>query len=215
MKKVLFTGLDPTFFTINAPVLHVPLIDIVPRSIQNLEIQKMYTHLRQFTHIIFTSKNAVRVFFNYLKEMKKDVTDLEGIKIVSIGKRTTLELKKHRVKDIYTSQHQQQEGIIELLKDMDLTKAYILMPRSSIARPDLIHFLVENSIRHYFCDLYDTIYVKPTIEIPFTEIQEVIFTSPSTVNAFFSFFKSLPDHLSFKCIGEITRQALNHYLNKK
>ncbi|MBI5273905.1 MAG: uroporphyrinogen-III synthase [Chlamydiales bacterium] len=215
MKKVLFTGLDPTFFALQDPVLHVPLIDIVPRPIHNVEIQNMYHHLHQFTHIIFTSKSAVRIFFNYLKEMNKSLSDLASIKILSVGKRTSLELKKNHITNIYTAKEEQQEGIVDLLKEMDLTNAYILMPRSAGARPLLIHFLVEHSIRHYFCDLYDTVYVKPTIDIPFSEIGEIVFTSPSTVNAFFSFFKTLPDHLSFKCIGEITRQALHHYLKKK
>ncbi len=212
MRKTLFTGLDPTYFDLGKSCLHVPLIEIIPRPLDNKEIQTMFSHLSDFTHCIFTSKNSVRIFFSYLEKIEKTLADISHINILSIGKRTTFELTKVGVEKLRTADEESQEGIIELLAYMPLKNAFILMPRSSIARANLTHYLVEHSIRHFHCDLYDTIYKEPQERIPFEEVKEIVFTSPSTVNAFFTFYQKLPDHIKVKCIGNVTRHALQQYV---
>jgi uroporphyrinogen III methyltransferase/synthase len=177
MKKTLFTGLDPTFFDVGKSCLHVPLIEIIPRAFENKDIQTMFSQLKDFTHVIFTSKNTVRIFFDYLERKNLSLEDMAHLKIISIGKRTTLELELHHCKNMITSTRESQEGIIELLMTLPLENAYLLLPRSSMARPNLAHYLVEHSIHSFHCDLYDTIYKKPDQKLPFDEVSEIIFTS--------------------------------------
>ncbi len=215
MKKTLFTGLDPAFFDLGPSFLHVPLIEIVPRPLENKDSQNMFSHLRDFTHLIFTSKNSVRIFCEYLGKVGKDLEHIKHLQILSIGKRTTLSLQQEGIKASMTSTQESQEGIIELLSTLSLENAYLLLPRSAIARPNLTHYLVEQGIHHFHCDLYDTIYKEPDQQIPFDEVSEIVFTSPSTVNAFFSFFPHVPSHIQIKCIGSVTQHALNQYVKKK
>lgn len=212
-KKTLFTGLDPSNYALS-DYIHMPLIKIVPRPIKHVEIAEMFKNISQFTHIIFTSKNAVRIFFQYFWEYKGKKSTIDNMLLISVGKRTSFEIEKNHFKPRFTAQLEQQEGIIHLLSHQDLSKANILLPRSSLARPNLIHFLVEKGVRHHVCNLYDTEYQKPSTQISLDEFNEVVFTSPSTVNAFFSYYKDVPKHMKFRCIGDITQKQLRTFINK-
>src|SRR5271168_4113695 len=70
MRTILYLGTDPECFLHASPpckLIHYPVIAIVPRSIDDPAIQKAYHALGRYTHLIFTSKNAVRVFFDHLR----------------------------------------------------------------------------------------------------------------------------------------------------
>ena len=51
--------------------------------------------------------------------------------------------------------------------------------------------------------------MKPSIEdkIDLNLIDEIFFTSPSTINNFFEEYKSIPEKVKIKCIGEVTLKA--------
>ena len=105
-----------------------------------------------------------------------------------------------------------QEGIIELLKSIPTENSYFLIPRSSIARKEIDHFLSSKRINYLPLDIYDTYINQDLKEINLKDFEEVFFTSPSTVKAFIKRFKSIPSHLALKSIGPITKKAIEKYL---
>jgi len=83
-----------------------------------------------------------------------------------------------------------------------------LLPRSAIARPLLSGYLLEHEIKHKICSLYDTITHRPN-ELPdLKDVGEIIFTSPSTVHAFFEIFSYVPENIQLTSLGPITRDVL-------
>jgi uroporphyrinogen-III synthase len=82
------------------------------------------------------------------------------------------------------------------------------MPRSSLSRPILANFFNEREIRYQACDLYDTLsqWIEPKPDLD--QVNEVVFTSPSTVKAFLEIFGGLPKGIKCLAIGPVTQQAL-------
>lgn len=195
MKKILYLGTDPSHFK-GQNVLHYPVIKIVPRTID-------ISDLSLYTHIIFTSKNAVKVFFSQVSSLPP------SLKVIAIGKVTAEHIQADMI-----AQEETQEGIINLLKHIDLKNAYIFYPRSSLSRPVLLDFLKSQNIRHAVCDLYDTLPQQPLPLPNFNEIDEIIFTSPSTVDAFLLIFGSLPLDKKLTSIGPITEERLREELKR-
>ena len=82
------------------------------------------------------------------------------------------------------------------------------MPRSSLSRPILVNFFQQRYILYQACDLYDTVAQalepKPNLD----EVEEIVFTSPSTVSAFLEIFGSLPKGKKLIAIGPVTEQVL-------
>ncbi|MCB1107335.1 MAG: hydroxymethylbilane synthase [Chlamydiia bacterium] len=199
-RKALYLGTDKKEGT-----FHLPLIEIVPRDFQGFEFKSVMADLPDFTHIIFTSKNGVRVFFDCLAFYGLKI---KGGKIFAVGKVTAKELEKRGVKVDKVAEEEMQEGVISLLAMEELDDAYVLLPQSSGARPLLLHELMMRRVRHQRLCLYDTKVKIPPIKPELTDFDEIIFTSPSTVDAFLKVFDKIPKGMKMTSIGPITQKAL-------
>jgi hydroxymethylbilane synthase len=187
-EKVLYLGLEAPQ-GIDKSYLHCPLIKICPKTIPPVP--------EGVTHIIMTSKTAVRYFkptpeYHYL----------------SVGKATTNELLSFGCDNVLTATVESQEGIIELIKTLSHPNPIFFWPHSSRSRPLLHTFCKENNFHLIGCELYDTLFKKPAVEIDFETLDAIYFSSPSTVDAFFTFFDALPNK---KIItqGKITEDYLS------
>jgi uroporphyrinogen-III synthase len=218
VKTILYLGTDPTHFKqhhLDARVIHYPVIKIVPRSIDDLQIQQAYTNLAEYTHLIFTSKNAVKVFGMHLALMQNTWNVVQDKIVLAIGTVTAAYLTDEGVAPQFVAQEETQEGLIHGLEGMNLSKeAYFFLPRSALSRPVLVNFFQERAIRYHACDLYDTVIQVPHPKPDLKAIDEIVFTSPSTVNAFLQIFGTLPKDKKLFAIGPITKKTL-HYILKK
>ncbi|MCH9630211.1 MAG: hypothetical protein S4CHLAM37_02050 [Chlamydiia bacterium] len=211
-KKCLYLGTDPRSHETDCEIVHVPFIEIVPRDFDSFEIKHQFDDILEYTHFILTSKNAVKVFFDALEYYKIDPGFLSTMPVLAIGAVTSSELNKYHITHQTVAKEATQEGVMELLETLDLENAYLFYPRSAKSRPTLSFYLRLRGIRHQICDLYDT-KSKLLSELPDLDLfHEVVFTSPTTVKAFFSFFTKMPPELELKAIGPITRHALNKQL---
>lgn len=211
MKNILYLGTDPTYYKAEGKLIHFPIIELISRPIE--EIRPTLEKLKSFTHLIFTSKHGVSFFFQFLKALAIDVNFIKGMTILAIGASTGRALDQEGVKYLLADEATQ-EGVIALLKQMPLKKASVLLPRSAQAREALTQFLEQQQIHYVILDLYDPMptQIKPFFKLQ--EVDEVVFTSPSTVQAFFQMFKSIPSSLIFSSIGPITEKALERKLQE-
>lgn len=202
MKRLLYLGTDPSHYPYEGELVHLPLIKIVPC----LKAQESFQEMDGFTHLIFTSKNGVEVFFSLFKgELKNKI-------LGAVGKVTALYLEKHGYPPQLVAGEETQEGLIELLKKEKLENSNLLLPGSSRSRPLLQRFLQEKGIRYKAVALYHTELIKPQ-ELPNLEsFNEIIFTSPSTVEAFFQIFSTIPKGIKLTPIGPVTQISLNNFL---
>ena len=212
MKTLLYLGTDPASFEssgcFEGHVIHFPVIEIVPRSLDEPALKAAWDDLAEYTHLIFTSKNAVSIFCDHLQTGKIGQIALNEKCVIAVGQVTAAQLERRGLPAHYVAEQEHQEGVVALLNTLELDEAYLFLPRSSLSRPILTHFLRERGIRHQACDLYDTVACKPDVLPDLEQVDEILFTSPSTVSAFLEIFQKLPQGKKLRALGPVTERAL-------
>lgn len=192
-KRILYLGTSLPYKPLPKGIItHLPLIETIAKPLP----PSIKDDLPLFSHVIFTSRNAVRHFFS-------QVSHISAQKI-AIGSSTAQELENHGIYPDLVAQEETQEGVIALLRQQALENAYILLPRSSLARRAIDAYLRLRGVRYQACTLYETKTVVPSSLPKLEEFDAVFFSSPSTVDAFLDVFKTLPPHLEIFCQGPVT-----------
>lgn len=197
--RILYLGLDPSRFVHQGCLVHYPIIRTVP--LQGPKIEEIQALWPAFTHVLFTSRTAVQLL----------PQDLKGKQICVIGKATAAALASQKGV-LHIAPTPTQEGMIDLLRTLDLQKAYFFYPRSALSRDVLENFFQQQRIRAHIVDLYETLVQIPGPLPDLNAFDEIVFTSPSTVHAFKQIFGSLPEGKRSTAIGPITAQALERLL---
>lgn len=200
-KQIWYLGLEIPQHMVD--VVHYPLIEIVPRP--KNEIQHALNLLPNFTHIIFTSKSAAEILKDY---------NLSDKIIYAVGKSTAKKIEslgwgKARIAEVETA-----EGVIALLEKEDLTHSYIFWPHSALSRENITKWLEQKKIKHTSTVVYDTKAIIPKEIRPLGECEEIIFTSPSTIDAFIGIYKRIPKNIHLTTIGPITNNHLENFLKR-
>jgi uroporphyrinogen-III synthase len=215
MKTLLYLGTDPTHFIKQRGeeerVVHYPVIKIAARSLDHPAIRQAFEDMGEYTHVLFTSKNAVRVFFEALAFFNMSIIALQKKTILAIGEVTGKSLLAAGLTPCHTALEETQEGMVSLLKTLDLSFSYVYMPQSSLSRPLLVHFLSERAVRYRACVLYDTVLQMIDPKPDLDQVDEIVFTSPSTVQAFVTIFRGVPKGKKCTAIGPVTQQALLNF----
>ncbi len=180
-RKKLYLGLTPP-----PNVDHHPLIKIKPKKI-SLDVPEN-------SHIIFTSKSAIPIFF--------ENTPVKNFSYLCVGQKTAQELKKYTTKTPLIAQQETAEGILPLLNK----KNYYFWPHSSLSRPLISNYLTVHSISFQEIPIYDTLPTNTPLP-NLTAYKELIFTSPSTIDAFWK-LHGPPPNITLTTIGPITQQHL-------
>lgn len=178
--SVYYTGTQST----------TPLIRIEKNEVEQPEA-------RDFDWVIFTSRYGVRYYDKPLHEAK----------VASVGPVTSHELKTRGVFPDFESPTESAEGLIDFFRTQP--QARILLPRSDKGLKVLSDALVEAG--HSVTDLP----VYRNIPEPYPVIQnlqdydKVVFTSPSTVEAFKAIYKAEDSkHLLLVAKGKTTYEAI-------
>lgn len=210
--KILYLGLDPSHYVAQGDVTHFPMIQIVPRPLSS--VSPTLCNFKDFSHLIMTSKSSVDILINFLKELKIDLSLWKQKETLAVGKVTAERLLLNGITPMIIAQEETAEGVIHELRQLPLSKANILWPHSSKARPIIKDFLNEEKLKHTTCILYDPIPQKSE-KLPCLEMfDEIVFTSPSIVEAFFLIFGTFPLHVRLTAIGPITSFALEQFKHK-
>jgi hydroxymethylbilane synthase len=180
-------------------VLHLPLIQVVPKPFASFE------QAFKATHIIMTSKTAVEY-------SRKHLPSLSDKQFISVGQSTTRKLEQAGIRNILTAKNECQEGIIELIERLSLKDPCFFWPHSSRSRSVLRDYFEKRGCQFTECHLYDTLFKTPECRPNFAEVSEIHFTSPSTVEAFFHFFGPPPAHATLCTKGPITKACLDSFL---
>jgi uroporphyrinogen-III synthase len=202
-EKTLYLGLDPTRYNSEKSVVHFPIIKIIPKTLESLLPQ--FLNAIQATHLLFTSRVAVRLFFAHTGVLGIDCSHK---KIIAIGKATASLLRKWD----FISKEETAEGIVELLKGMDFDNGHLFLPTSSIARKVIPSYLDSKSILYTQVYLYDTV---PTDLLPplLGDFDTIVFSSPSTVEAFYKIYGYFPKEKKLLCLGPVTQKRLDNFLS--
>ena len=198
--------LSKTLSELGAEVIEFPTIEIVSASNMDL-LHEAFKEIDTYDQLIFTSQNAVNIFFDELFKCGKDVRALGDIDIAAIGPATENELKKYGLSADLVPFQYVAEALLEKMKDVKGKK--ILLPCSSLARPILRDGLMERGAMVNRLEIYSP--EKPgnineELIQSLASADFITFASSSTVNNFFDIVDS--SNAKLVSIGPITSQAI-------
>ena len=205
MKKILYLGLELPQLLQRKEVTHCPLIEIIPYKKDNLSVIEAFMHFKKSTHLLFTSKSAVSIFIELGRDFEVDIKGINQKKIIAIGKKTEKKLRSFGVEGVTVAQNETSEGVIVLLNKLMTSFTFLLWPHSDLSRPVIVEGLKTLKSPYFAASFYTTIKKKP-LQIPeLLNFDEIVFTSPSTVDAI---YKKIPDDKILTCIGPVTKNSL-------
>lgn len=222
-KKVVVTrarkqssDLSEKINSLGGKAVELPVIKIEKND--DTELRKEIENLRDYTHIVFTSRNGVELFFETLDDMGLDSRVFFGVKVCSIGAGTSEELMKRGIKADIVPERFVAESLFEEMKKTVKSSDRILIPRSENAREFLADRLNE------ICEVTEVFSYKTVIDEKSREIAEdvlksdvdyVTFTSSSTVKNLVEIagenYKELLEGKKLVSIGPITSRTIEEF----
>ena len=169
-----------------AEVIQFPMIKIQP--IEGVDVP----FPNEYDWVIFTSVNAVEIFYERLREKGKDTRAFGTSKICAVGPKTVEALHSIGIHPDFIPSHSR--GSVIAAEIGDIRDKRVLLPRAKIATADLPNGLRERGAHVEDVPLYDTVRVqgenRDEIETDLLNgrIDLVTFTSSSTVMNFLEMF---------------------------
>lgn len=191
----------------------VPVCNMELQKTQQMErLRQELQHIEEYQWVVFTSQNAVILFFEELKKEQIDVRKLGQVKFAVLGSGTADKLKEYGlIADFVPSRYQVSvlaEEFVQVVKEQER----VLIPRAVQGSPELTRVLAEHQVA--FCDLavYDVAGCLCACMEDFENLDYLIFVSASGVQAFFQEIQekefSLPKEVKIACIGKVTCKKL-------
>jgi len=203
--KYLVTGTQKEHYETIGTVIHQALIQIEAIT-PNPALEVELNQLDKYDWLFFTSRYTVNFFFEALENLGKDTRHLAGLKIASVGKITSAELKLHGiVPDIQATE----ESSIGLLKDFETNNipiGKVLIPRSNIGLPVLPEGLKKLGWEVKTVAVYHNTYPENLKPLDLTNIPNIVFSSPSCVTSFLRLYGSFPADKNYIFRGKETEK---------
>ncbi len=220
MKKILITrtraqsapfaeslrlaGFEPCFF---------PVIQI--RPMEDLSaLETAIARIREYDWVIFSSVNAVNVFFQTVGADGRPPL-LQFGKIAAIGSKTASALRSRGVDVDFVPEKYVGESLLAGLGD--LHSKWILLPRAKVAREIVPREIAKAGGIVHEIAIYETVRAEidaAGLSALRAGVDAVTFTSPSTVKNFLALTQAagldplhLPKNPLFACIGPVTEKA--------
>lgn len=198
-----------------AHTIQFPTIEIQPIS-DNLALDKAITCLSDYDWVIFTSVNAVEIFYSQLRENSADVRSFGKAQICAVGPKTVEALNGIGILPDFVPSQSRAVAIADEMEN--LAEKNVLLPCAKIAPDDLPNGLRENGAIVHTIPIYNTVKTegkgRENLEkgIIDGDIDMVTFTSSSTVDNFVGMFdQHRPEDLLAKVriavIGPSTAEA--------
>jgi uroporphyrinogen III methyltransferase/synthase len=194
-------------------ITHTPLVKI-QKAQNNILHRILGEKMNSYQWIIFTSRYGVRFFFEILDEISYDIRALGTVKIASVGKTTTTELKKYHIYPELEPATESAEGLIACFKEAGITDHHILLPRSDKGMKYLSDEL--QALGNHVTDVpvYENTFNAEASKVDLSDIQEILFASPSGVDAFIRLYGALPEGIPLIAKGKTTENRLKFNINE-
>lgn len=179
----------------NAKALPLPTIELVSKG--DSIVNDFMNSMREFDpdYSVFMSSKAVKLLFNSAEKLsllEKLQLAVANTIVIAVGPKTKSALEEYGIKVNHTPQIYSSVGVGEVLTRLNAVGKKVIVPRSGASTPFLKQLLEKIGLEPKEIHLYDVVPHKETKEWDefktlFSEekIDGVIFTSASSVRAFF------------------------------
>jgi uroporphyrinogen-III synthase len=208
-KRVLVTGTSAKRFEGMGEILHVPMIEI--RPVKSFKaVDAVIKHVKDYDGILFTSRHAVQYFLKRIEKKIKSIEVLRDKMLIVIGKTTAEELARFGLKAQCLPEEETAESMVKLLKRFPVKEKRFLIPRSDLAKD-----LLANALRSRGACVDPVVAYRnvcPRVKRQdLARIDEIVFTSQSTVRNFFKIHRGIPARIKVWAIGPVTKAQLNTF----
>ncbi|UCG56726.1 MAG: uroporphyrinogen-III C-methyltransferase [Phycisphaerales bacterium] len=200
--KILLPGMHPEKYGHLGTVVHRPLIRCVSLE-DHTKADAILSRLSPYDWLVFTSTNGVSFFFERLHAIGLDARALGSVKVAAIGKTTAEQLKGYGVLADMLPELESSVGLLREFRKIDVEGRKILLVRPKAGASGLSDGLAEAGATVDAVVVYRNIEVEPD-EVDFDYIDQILFTSGSTVRAFLSRYGSVPAGVKVYCLGQPT-----------
>ncbi len=199
-------GAEPFFF---------PVIDTVAPDDWS-PLDDALNNLARYHGLIFTSVNGVRFFAERLKTVARDIRDLQGLRVFSIGTKTAAAVCDLGIRVDVVPENFVAESLVKSIGKENVEGKRFLIPRAAVARETLPEQLRKMGAVVDVVPVYQTILPAPSVSALEKRLEEgsidvITFTSSSTVQNFLVLAgdKLLPEIKKTKiaCIGPVTEKT--------
>lgn len=199
---------------LGARVIEFPTIEISPVEDMSM-LDESLRKMNDYSWIIFTSQNAVEIFFERLFLNALDSRSLAGCKIASIGPATANELMKHGIRSDMVPKEFIAESLLDEMKSLGLSGEKILIPCSSDARN-----VLSDGLKSAGADVDRIIIYSPALPADISETEKlkvtdadiVTFTSSSTANNYYKIFGGIKGIAA--SIGPVTSSSIRELMKQ-
>lgn len=185
-------------------VFEIPTIEIV--AINEAELKK-YVEDFSFTHLVFHSQNAIKIFMDeFLKT--HDMSELKSVKIYVVGKATKEAIEKYGLSCVAPKEKFTGDELVKIIKEDGFKERKIFLPHSRLTRKELLE--EYNTLGEFHnIPIYDSVIPKEIEELP-EDFTDIIFTATSTFKNFIKMYgkESLSGKKIFS-IGPITTDSIH------
>ena len=195
--------------------VEMPVIKISPPPTWK-KLDQAIMNLKSYGWIIFTSVNAVEMFFKRLYTLNLDARHFTGICIGAIGPATAKTLEEKGLHPDYLPKTFTSQGFLAGLSKIDIAGHRVLLPRANIAGNELAEGLIKLGAEVHQVTAYKTAPTKKGVSqgkemLLRGEIDVVTFTSASTVNSLLAILgqrREVIKRAKLACIGPNTAAVL-------
>ncbi|BCK01017.1 uroporphyrinogen-III C-methyltransferase [Anaerocolumna chitinilytica] len=200
---------------LGAETITVGALELADYS-ESSEFDQALQSLEQYHWIVFTSSNAVRLFFQRLKELTIDHRKLSHIRFAAVGSGTAKVLLEYGFyADLVPGEYSAIKLAQELVNAVTPMEK-LLIPRAVQGSEELIKTLQEKNISYDDIKIYDVLNNPNLTELSQSQVKQLdylVFTSSSGVHGFFqsSDKRELLKDTKIVSIGDATKKTLNEY----
>lgn len=201
-----------------AEVIPCPTIEIVPPASWDA-LDAAIRRLEEFDWLVFTSVNGVRMFFDRLRHLGRDVRALHRARLAAVGPQTAQALEERGLLPDVVPAEFRAEGVAGVMAEAGVSGQRVLLPRAAGAREILPELLREAGANVEEVHSYETVVARVDIGevrdlLETGAIDLVTFTSSSTVRNFLALLGAgaveLLRRTRIGCIGPITADTAAH-----
>ncbi len=197
-SRTLYTGSqcpDPNF-------IWTPLIKLTPAK-DSTALADAALKIATYRYVIFTSRYAARYWSEAVGE---DFHIPETTKVVAIGETTENELTDLGIRVDMRPDTDDSYGIIRLMERQE--RGTVLIPRSDKALP-----IIPDGLRALGYDVTTIVAYENKVNhtarrVNMDDVETIIFTSPSTIDAFVELYGTIPEGKNIVCRGRVTEAHL-------
>ncbi len=193
---------------LGAEVIEFPTINIKPTD-DTRALDEAVKSLGGFGWTIFTSQNAVSLFFERLAGLKLDARAFRDCRVAAIGPATAKALEARSITPDLVPEEYVAEALLAELEKPGVRGARILLPCAAEARNVLAEGLAKLGADVTRIHIYETVVpgdLPPELRDAARDADVVTFASSSTARNFFSIIGET--RATIACIGPVTADAV-------